>query len=90
MVDKDIQEEKTGDEYSDVTAGRGHTKIHISTGKVVLNNFLGGLAWGFGTVLGATLVVGLVIFVLSKLNSIPIIGDFINDILQGIQQPITR
>ena len=84
------QEEKPGGEYIDVAAGRGHTRIHISTGKVVLNNFLGGLAWGFGTVLGATLVVGLVIFILSKLNSIPVIGDFISDILQGIQQPVSR
>jgi len=84
------QEEKSGDEDIDVTAGRGHTRIHISTGKVVLNNFLGGLSWGFGTVLGATLVVALVIFVLTKLNDVPIIGDFFSSILQTIQQPIVK
>lgn len=66
---------------------RGHTRIHISTGKMVVNNFLGGLAWGFGTVLGATVVVAIVLFALSKLNTVPVIGDFITRILQQIQQP---
>jgi len=90
MAEREIQDEKPGSEYIDVTAGRGHTRIHISTGKVVLNNFLGGLAWGFGTVLGATLVVALVIFVLTKLNNVPVIGDFFSSILQTIQQPIVK
>ena len=90
MAEREIQDEKPGSEYIDVTAGRGHTRIHISTGKVILNNLLGGLAWGFGTVLGATVVVGIVIFILSKLNTIPIIGDFFSNILQGIQQPVIR
>ena len=52
---------------------------------MVFNNFLGGLSWGFGTVLGATVVVGLVIIILSKLDSVPIIGEFFSSILQSIQ-----
>ena len=86
MVDIDRQNK----EYIDVDHGRGHTRIHISTGKVILNNFLGGLAWGFGTVLGATVVVALVLFVLSKLDTVPIIGDFFSNILQEIQTQNTR
>ena len=81
-----IEEGSIGGEQIDVTAGRGHSRVHISAGKIILNNFLGGLAWGFGTVLGATVVVGLVVLLLSKLNSIPIIGDFFSSILQAIQQ----
>lgn len=87
---EDLKEEKTGKEYIDVSSGRGHTRIYISTGKVILNNFIGGLAWGFGTVLGATVVVGLVVIILSKLNSIPFLGDFFSNILQDIQQPIMK
>jgi len=87
---EDLKEEKTGNEYIDVSSGRGHTRIYISTGKVIFNNFLGGLAWGFGTVLGATVVVGLVIIILSKLHNIPFIGDFFSSILQDIQQPILK
>ena len=79
---KDSQQPK---EYIEVSPDRGHTRINISTWKMVLNNFLGGLSWGFGTVLGATVVVGLVIIILSKLNNVPIIGDFFINILQSIQ-----
>jgi len=66
--------------------GRGFTRVHLSTWKIILNNFLGGLAWGLGTVLGATLIVGALLFILSKLNTIPIVGSFINEILSEIQQ----
>lgn len=72
-------------EYIEVSPDRGHTRIHISTWRMVMNNFLGGLFWGLGTVLGATLVVGIVIIILGQLNSVPIIGDFFSGILQSIQ-----
>ena len=72
-------------EYIEVSPDRGHTRIHISTWRMILNNFLGGLFWGLGTVLGATLVVGLVIIILGQLNSVPIVGDFFSDILQSLQ-----
>jgi hypothetical protein len=79
------EEEKKTKEYIELSPGRGHTRIHVSTWKMVLNNFLGGLSWGFGTVLGATVVVGIVIIILSKLNTIPVIGDFFNNILRSLQ-----
>jgi len=80
-----VNEEKKTKEYIEVSPERGHTRVHISTLKVIVNNFLGGLAWGFGTVLGATVVVGLVVIIISKLNSFPIIGGFFSDILQSFQ-----
>ena len=70
----------------DVTTGRGYQRVHAPIGRMLLNNLLGGIAWGFGTVLGATIVVALLILLLSKLNSVPIIGDFFSNILQTIQQ----
>jgi hypothetical protein len=71
---------------TDVTTGRGYQRIHAPISRMLLNNLLGGIAWGFGTVLGATLVVALVVLLLTKLNSVPIIGDFFSNILQTIQQ----
>ncbi|HEX7456032.1 MAG TPA: DUF5665 domain-containing protein [Candidatus Nanoarchaeia archaeon] len=79
------KEDAKSKEYIEVGSDRGHTRIHISTWRMVFNNFLGGLSWGFGTVLGATVVVGLVIIILSKLDSVPIIGEFFSSILQSIQ-----
>jgi hypothetical protein len=85
MSNEDKKEKQELD-YFDIFPGRGHTRVQVSIGKMLVNNFLGGLAWGFGTVLGATVVVALVLFILSKLDTIPLIGDFINNILEEIQQ----
>lgn len=54
--------------------------------EVMLANFLGGLSWGFGTVVGATVVVALLIWILSWVNFVPIIGSFVNDILDVISK----
>lgn len=77
------KEEKVAESGAEVA--RGYTKVHLSPGRLMWNNFLGGLAWGFGTVLGATIVVALVLFILSKLDTVPIIGDFISRILEQIE-----
>lgn len=84
------KKEGEGKGFFDIGPGKGYMRVYISTAKVLLNNFLGGLAWGFGTVLGATVVVALVLFMLSKLDTVPIIGDFINNILEEIQQGTGR
>ncbi len=77
------KEEKVPESGAEVA--RGYTKVHLSPARLMLNNFLGGLAWGFGTVLGATIVVATVLFILSKLNTIPLIGDFVSRILEQIE-----
>lgn len=79
------EKDKKNQEYIGISPNRGYTRVHISTWKVILNNFLGGLAWGFGTVLGATVVVGLVVIIISKLGGVPLIGSFFSDILQSFQ-----
>lgn len=81
------EKDKKNQEYIGISPNRGYTRVHISTWKVILNNFLGGLAWGFGTVLGATLVVALVVIALTRLGGIPLIGDFLSNILETIQSP---
>lgn len=50
----------------------------------IISNFLGGLAWGLGSVLGATIIVSLLVIILKKVNLIPVIGKFANKLLQEI------
>ena len=83
------QDREKPKDYIEVTPDKGHTRIHISTRKVILNNFLGGLAWGLGTVLGATVIVAIVIILLTKLNTVPVIGDFFSKLLETIQPQST-
>jgi hypothetical protein len=49
---------------------------------IIVNNFLGGLAWGFGTVIGATVVVAILITLAKNFTFIP----FINDLGRSYQQ----
>lgn len=65
-----------------------HLKANMNMRKreILLANFLGGLAWGFGTVVGATIVVAIVLSVLSWLNFVP----GINQIRDQIQQTRTE
>ena len=52
---------------------------------IVIKNFLGGLAWGFGTVVGATIVAAILLGLLRTLNLIPGIGDITKPITQTVE-----
>ena len=56
-----------------------------SKGKILLNNFLGGIAWGMGTIVGISLLAVILGYVGKNVNLIPYIGDFIAEILKYLQ-----
>ncbi len=56
---------------------------YVSRGRIYRMSFLKGLMAGFGGVVGATIVVGLLVWVLSLLDAIPYIDDLRNAIEQG-------
>ncbi|MFZ5354657.1 MAG: DUF5665 domain-containing protein [Bacillota bacterium] len=54
---------------------------------LLINNFLGGLARGFGTAIGFTILGAVVLYMLRSavLLNIPIIGNFIAEIVKIVQ-----
>lgn len=52
--------------------------------KFIFFSFLKGLAVGFGSVLGASLVVGIFVYLLAQISLVPIVGDFVQDIMSQI------
>lgn len=54
---------------------RGYDQVQLPLGRVIMNNLLGGIAWGFGTVVGATIVVGIIAWALSQLGFLPLVGE---------------
>lgn len=48
-------------------------------------SLLKGIMVGFGSVLGATVLVALFVYLLSQISLVPVIGDFVKDIIQEIQ-----
>ncbi|MBI2601238.1 hypothetical protein HYW42_04745 [Candidatus Daviesbacteria bacterium] len=53
---------------------------HIKKKYIIVGNFLGGIAWGVGTVIGATVVVAILFSILRSFNFLPFVGDFLRDL----------
>lgn len=62
-----------------------HTKV-FSKRSVIMRSFVGGIAWGVGSVIGATLIVALFLTFLHSIGWIPVIGDVANTISQSINR----
>jgi len=54
--------------------------------KFLFYNFLSGVTRGIGFGLGTTLVLGLILWILSQLITIPLLGDWIIHIINYIQE----
>jgi len=54
--------------------------------RVYLTNFVRGIFFGFGALLGGTLLVAIIIWILSQFAGwFPFIGDYINQIINAIK-----
>lgn len=51
---------------------------------------LGGLGWGIGLTLGTTALVLVIGYFVSKIDFVPIIGQFLSDVAKSTQPAITR
>lgn len=58
----------------------------LSMKKVIWKNFVGGIFWGVGSVLGATVVVSIIVFLLRSAAFAPIVGDAVRGLIQGVEQ----
>ena len=56
-------------------------KIHNSIFKLLGFQFLRGLAFGLGSVLGATVLVSVLVYFLSQIDFIPIIGELAKEVM---------
>lgn len=62
-------------------------RLHDSLWKLGAFQFYRGLAFGFGSVVGATLLVSIAVYSLSQINFIPIVGEWARQIAEMIQTP---
>jgi len=60
-------------------------RIHNSVLRLVIFQFLRGLAFGLGTVVGATILVTFVAYSLSTIDFIPIVGEWATEIAKQIK-----
>jgi hypothetical protein len=57
-------------------------RVNRSKKEIFLNNFIGGIAWA----LGATVGIAIIGFLITKIDLVPIVGDFITEVNQYILQ----
>ena len=60
-------------------------KIYNSTNKILFISFLKGLASGLGWIIGATILVSLLTYILSQIEFIPILGDIVSQLIEEIE-----
>lgn len=63
-----------------------HETIHKSKKQIIINNFIGGIAWGLGATIGVTIFFTILGFILGKINWIPFIGDFVTKVNVYVSQ----
>ena len=59
---------------------------YIDKKKLYISNFLRGMAFSAGGVIGATIVIGLFIWILSIFDTAPVIGPFFENTKETIEQ----
>lgn len=62
--------------------------LHNAPLRLLGFQFLRGIAMGFGTVVGATILVSLAAFLLSQIDFVPIIGEWATRIAEEIKQTL--
>jgi len=62
-------------------------RVHNSLWRLILFQFIRGLAFGLGSVLGASILVSIVVWWLSQFEFVPILGDFAQQLIEWIELP---
>ena len=81
-----------GDDQLKATGANQYLQPYKSKKQIFIDNFLGGIAWSLGSLLGLTIITVIAAYLISRIDLIPIIGSWVAQILQDatskIQPPI--
>lgn len=66
--------------------GHRFIKVHNSLWRLLLLQMMRGLAFGLGSVLGATILVSLVGWWASQFSFLPVIGEWLNQLVEMVQE----
>ena len=68
--------------------GHRFIRVHNSMPRLLAFQFGRGLAFGLGTVVGATVLVSILGYFLAQINVVPIIGEWAADVAEQIMREI--
>ncbi len=61
-----------------------HENLHRNKKEIIINNFIGGIAWAVGATVGLAIIVAILGMILQNINLVPFVGNFIADIINFI------
>lgn len=61
-------------------------KVGRNRKRMFVDNFIGGIAWAVGVFVGGTIVISILLFAFSKIDLVPIVGDFVINVVENIAQ----
>lgn len=64
------------------------TKKGFSVWEMFKDGFISGLGWSFGVTVGFVIISTIVIQILKSLGGLPLVGDFMANIVQATQQQL--
>jgi len=54
--------------------------------RIFVDNLVGGIAWGVGSIIGATIIIGALGLLVTRSKNIPLVGDVVQIIIEEINQ----
>ncbi|MDJ0640281.1 MAG: DUF5665 domain-containing protein [Paracoccaceae bacterium] len=61
-------------------------RAHSSNARLMWFNFLRGLTFGLGSVVGATFLVSMLVYTLSWVDFIPVVGEWAKEVIRVIEE----
>ncbi len=67
------------------TVEKYYIEINPSAKVKFLHGLMGGLGWGIGITIGTAVFIGLIGFLISKIDLVPVFGHFLSDVIKSAQ-----
>jgi hypothetical protein len=64
--------------------------IDKSKTKIFFDSMIGGIGWGIGTVIGLATFFAVIGFIATKIQTVPIIGEFVYNVITEVEKLRTR
>lgn len=61
-----------------------HEKVYRSKKEIFIDNFIGGIAWAAGSMVGLAIMFAIVGYLLSRIDLVPILGDFLGNVMRDM------
>lgn len=63
-----------------------HEKVYRTKKRIIIDNFVGGIAWAIGATLGAAIIITVLSSLLNKLDFVPLVGDFVSSVTEYMEK----